>query len=52
MSQVLHFLKMWLTKHIMSEDMEYAPFFLGKGAVASTHTDSKAKGLWHFMTGS
>ncbi|MRI32538.1 hemerythrin [Endozoicomonas sp. OPT23] len=34
--ELLHFLKNWLTRHIMEEDKIYAPFFLDRG-VAATH---------------
>ena len=39
--ELLHFLKVWLTKHIMEEDKLYVPFFLSKG-VKKSH----AKGSW------
>ena len=29
--ELLHFLKNWLTRHILEEDMEYAPHMLKKG---------------------
>ncbi|WP_428243981.1 bacteriohemerythrin [Gynuella sp.] len=46
--ELLHFLRMWLTKHIMNEDQLYAPFFLSKGAVATTdHKKSIVGRLWH-----
>ena len=34
--ELLHFLKNWLSRHIMEEDKIYAPFFLSRG-VAATH---------------
>lgn len=50
--ELLHFLKMWLTRHIMSEDMSYAPFFLKKGVIASSPHLSPGRRLWQFMTSS
>lgn len=39
--ELLHFLKMWLTRHIMEEDQQYTPFFLSKGV-----QQSHAKRSW------
>lgn len=32
--EILHFLRRWLTDHIMLSDMEYGPFFLDRGVKA------------------
>ena len=44
--QLIHFLKIWLTKHIMESDKDYSPFFLNKGISAKAHKDSWFKKLW------
>ncbi|WP_299734286.1 bacteriohemerythrin [uncultured Endozoicomonas sp.] len=33
--ELLHFLRVWLSKHILEEDREYVPFMLSKGVAAS-----------------
>lgn len=44
--ELLHFLKKWLTKHIMEEDKEYTPFLLSKGVKASYEKKSWMSRLW------
>ena len=45
--ELMHFLKQWLTKHIMEEDKLYTPFFLSKGAQSKYQKSSWIKKLWH-----
>lgn len=35
--ELMHFLKRWLTGHIMEEDRLYTPFMLSKGVLAESH---------------
>ena len=44
--ELMHFLKNWLTKHIMEEDMEYSSFFLNAGAKPKLAKKSWIKRLW------
>ncbi len=44
--ELMHFLKNWLTKHIMEEDMNYSGFFLNAGAQAKLKKKSWIKRLW------
>jgi len=44
--ELMHFLKNWLTKHIMEEDMEYGSFFLSAGAKPKLAKKSWIKRLW------
>ncbi|MGM0595013.1 MAG: bacteriohemerythrin [Pseudomonadota bacterium] len=32
--ELIHFLKLWLTKHIQESDMDYTAYFLSRGVVA------------------
>ena len=45
--QLLHFLKMWLTQHIMDSDMEYSPHLLKAGLKAKSGKESWFTRLWH-----
>lgn len=45
--QLLHFLKMWLTKHILESDMDYGPFFLKAGLREKSGNQGWFKRLWH-----
>ncbi|WNO11127.1 bacteriohemerythrin [Teredinibacter sp. KSP-S5-2] len=45
--ELLHFLKNWLTKHIMSEDKLYTPHFIRCGA-STTHDRSVIGKLFQF----
>lgn len=47
--ELLHFLKLWLTKHIMEEDMEYVPHFLQNGARASFNESSWLNRFWNSL---
>lgn len=50
--ELLHFLRIWLTKHIMEEDQHYGPFFLSRGAVATTTEKKSIAGrLWQSLFG-
>ncbi|RDH89371.1 MAG: hemerythrin [endosymbiont of Seepiophila jonesi] len=44
--ELLHFLKTWLTKHIMEEDMQYTGFFLAAGASPKLNKKSWIQRLW------
>lgn len=44
--ELLHFLKMWLTKHIMEEDKQYTPFLLSKGVQANYAKRSWVGKFW------
>ncbi|MCB1853155.1 MAG: hemerythrin family protein [Gammaproteobacteria bacterium] len=45
--ELMHFLKLWLTKHIMKEDMAYSGFFLAAGARPTLRERSWISRLWH-----
>ncbi|NKI35719.1 hemerythrin family protein [Wenzhouxiangella sp. XN79A] len=45
--KLLHFLKMWLTQHIMSSDQEYSQHFLNQGMKARAGKTAWFKRLWH-----
>lgn len=45
--ELLHFLRVWLTKHIMEEDREYVPFMLSKGVAASYKKRSWLERIFH-----
>jgi hemerythrin len=47
--ELMHFLKKWLTRHILEEDMLYSGFFLAAGAQPKLAQKSWAKKLWHNM---
>jgi hemerythrin len=44
--ELMHFLKTWLTKHIMEEDMQYSGFFIASGAQPTLGKKSWIKRLW------
>ncbi|AKH20937.1 bacteriohemerythrin [Sedimenticola thiotaurini] len=44
--ELMHFLKVWLAKHIMEEDMQYSGFFLAAGANPKLTNRSWVKRLW------
>ncbi|MEN8178531.1 MAG: bacteriohemerythrin [Pseudomonadota bacterium] len=44
--ELMHFLKNWLIKHIMEEDMNYTSFFLSAGAQPKLQKKSWIKRLW------
>ncbi len=45
--ELLHFLKVWLAKHIQEEDKEYAPFLLSRGVVATYQKRSWLERILH-----
>ncbi len=44
--ELMHFLKTWLTKHILEEDMNYSGFFLAAGVSPHLEKKSWIKRLW------
>ncbi len=44
--ELMHFLKTWLTKHIMEEDMQYSSFFISAGAQPKLGKRSWIQRLW------
>jgi hemerythrin len=44
--ELMHFLKVWLTKHIMESDMNYSGFFLKAGAKPKLKKKSWTSRLW------
>jgi hemerythrin len=44
--QLLHFIKMWLTQHIMDSDKEYVPYLLKAGLNAKS-----AQSGWFIISG-
>jgi hemerythrin len=44
--ELMHFLKVWLTKHIMESDMNYSGFFLQSGAKPKLKKKSWTARLW------
>ena len=45
--ELAHFLKVWLTKHIMESDMRYSPYFLEQGIKPELSKKSWTQKLWH-----
>lgn len=45
--ELLHFLRVWLSKHIMEEDREYVPFMLSKGVAANYKKRSWLDRIFH-----
>lgn len=45
--QLLHFLKMWLTQHILDSDQESSPYLLKSGLKAESSQTGWFKKLWH-----
>ncbi|MCB1776795.1 MAG: hemerythrin family protein [Candidatus Competibacteraceae bacterium] len=45
--ELAHFLKLWLTKHIMESDMRYSPYFLEQGIKPELSKKSWVQKLWH-----
>ncbi|TQV89893.1 bacteriohemerythrin [Aliikangiella coralliicola] len=45
--ELLHFLKKWLTKHIMEEDKLYTPFFIARGVKTSYEKRSWMSKFWN-----
>jgi hemerythrin len=44
--ELMHFLKTWLTRHIMEEDMQYSGFFIKAGAQPKLSKKSWIRRLW------
>ncbi|TVR60811.1 MAG: hemerythrin [Candidatus Competibacteraceae bacterium] len=44
--ELAHFLKVWLTKHIMEVDQHYVAHFLAQGIRPELDKDSRAKRFW------
>lgn len=44
--ELLHFLKTWLTKHIIESDKQYGPYFLSRGVAQPTRPTSWWRRLW------
>ncbi len=49
--ELMHFLKVWLTKHILKEDMLYSNFFLASGVQSKLKKRSWVKKLWSNIGG-
>lgn len=49
--ELMHFLKVWLTKHIMESDREYGDFFIRAGANPKLKKKSWAGRLWDHLHG-
>jgi hemerythrin len=47
--ELAHFLKVWLTKHIMEADKHYTPHFLEQGIRPELSKQSWVKKLWHSL---
>ncbi|MCP5159998.1 MAG: hemerythrin family protein [Gammaproteobacteria bacterium] len=45
--ELAHFLKVWLTKHIMEGDKRYSPYFLEQGIKPELSKQSWVQKLWH-----
>jgi len=44
--ELMHFLKVWLTKHIMDDDKQYSAHFISAGASTKLHKRSWTQRLW------
>jgi hemerythrin len=49
--ELMHFLKVWLTKHIIESDKEYSTFFLDSGVHRKLKKKSWAARLWEGIHG-
>jgi hemerythrin len=49
--ELAHFLKVWLTKHIMEVDQRYVPYFLAQGIQPDLAKGSWAKRFWRSLAG-
>lgn len=47
--ELMHFLKVWLTKHILGSDMEYADYFIESGLKPMSKKKSWAARLWDHL---
>ena len=43
--ELIHFLKLWLTKHIQESDMAYTGYFLERGVVAKPSNNGKGENV-------
>jgi ferredoxin len=43
--ELIHFLKLWLTKHIQESDMAYTGYFLERGVVAKPSNSGKGENV-------
>jgi len=48
--ELLHFLKIWLTKHIMDEDRQYVPFLIRAGVNRKHQQQSWMGKFWNTLT--
>ncbi|MCB1764623.1 MAG: hemerythrin, partial [Candidatus Competibacteraceae bacterium] len=44
--ELAHFLKVWLTRHIMESDRRYSPYFLEQGIKPELSKKSWTQKLW------
>lgn len=44
--ELMHFLKLWLSKHILEEDMQYSGFFIASGAKPQLTKKTWLQKLW------
>ena len=49
--ELAHFVKNWLTKHIMETDKRYTPYFLSQGIRPELSQGSWKKRFWHSLSG-
>jgi hemerythrin len=49
--ELMHFLKVWLTKHIMESDREYGAYFIETGAKPQLTKRSWASRMWDHVRG-
>ncbi|ALG68006.1 bacteriohemerythrin [Beggiatoa leptomitoformis] len=47
--EVLHFLRHWLTHHILQDDKKYGPFLLGKGLKPSWSEKTWVGKIWEYI---
>ena len=47
--ELLHFLKVWLTRHIMESDQQYVEFFIQAGVPPRLKKRSWASRLWNHL---
>jgi hemerythrin len=47
--ELMHFLKVWLTKHIMESDQRYGEFFIAAGAKPKLQKKSWGSRLWEHL---
>lgn len=47
--ELMHFLKIWLTKHIMESDQQYAEFFINAGVKLRLKKKSWASRIWDHL---